>query len=86
MADIYRDTFDSRMDHDPLVIQLRDALAAARPDAGVQALPRPSSGVKKPAAAHGEFTLIYLCNSFTHKPTESRSGSAHRRRAKKTRV
>ena len=37
MADIYRDTFDSRMDHDPLVIQLRDALAAARPDVGVSA-------------------------------------------------
>jgi hypothetical protein len=46
MADIYRDTFDSRMDHDPLGIQLRDALAAARPPAGVQAEPAPPPAAK----------------------------------------
>ena len=29
MAEVYRDTFDSRMDNDPLVIQLRAAIAEA---------------------------------------------------------
>jgi hypothetical protein len=30
MAEVYRDTFDSRMDNDPLVIQLRAAIAEAQ--------------------------------------------------------
>lgn len=37
IADFYRDTFDSRMDNDPLVVQLRQALAQA----GAATLPPP---------------------------------------------
>ncbi len=42
MAEVYRDTFDSRMDNDPLVIQLRAAITDAGPgQAGPEAERKP---------------------------------------------